>query len=149
MNTRCATREPALISVVLPVYNERQVLEMMVHSVGAALDATGCAGEIVFVDDGSRDDSGEVLDVLAAADPRVRVLHFSRNFGHQAAVQAGLEHASGDAVVVMDADMQDDPGAIVQFVSKWREGYDVVYAIRVGRKRCTVQFSSAMQRASD
>jgi dolichol-phosphate mannosyltransferase len=123
-----------LVSVVLPVYNEGKVLETLACAVAEALLKAGCRGEIVFVNDGSRDDSGAILDRLAAADPRVRVLHLSRNFGHQAAVQAGLEHASGDAVVLMDADLQDDPGSIARFVEKWREGFDVVYAIRVARK---------------
>ena len=123
-----------LVSVVLPVYNEGRVLEALTRGVVAALDDAGCRGEIVYINDGSRDDSAAVLDRLAAADPRVRVLHLSRNFGHQAAVQAGLVHARGDAVVVMDADMQDDPGGIGRFLAKWRAGYDVVYAVRVGRK---------------
>ena len=127
-------REALLISVVLPVYNESKVLETLTRCVGAAIRETGCDGELIFVNDGSADGSGAILDRLAAADPRVRVLHLARNFGQQAAVQAGLEHARGDAVVVMDADMQDDPRSIGRFVEKWREGYDVVYAIRTGRK---------------
>jgi dolichol-phosphate mannosyltransferase len=90
--------------------------------------------EIVFVNDGSRDASPQVLDELAAQDARVRVVHFSRNFGHQAAVQAGLAHARGDAVVLMDSDMQDAPSALGRFVEKWRQGFDVVYAIRTDRK---------------
>jgi dolichol-phosphate mannosyltransferase len=122
------------VSVVLPVYNEGKVLETLERAVSGALGEAGCRGEIIFVNDGSRDESGAILDRLAAADPRVRVLHLARNFGQQAAVQAGLEHARGDAVVLMDADMQDDPASIARFVAKWREGFDVVYAIRVARK---------------
>jgi dolichol-phosphate mannosyltransferase len=129
-----AVREPLLVSVVLPVYNESKVLEVLTRSVLAAVAETCCDGELVFVNDGSTDGSGEVLDALAAADAQVRVLHLSRNFGHQAALHAGLAHARGDAVVVMDSDMQDDPGGIVRFVEHWRQGYDVVYAIRTGRK---------------
>jgi glycosyltransferase involved in cell wall biosynthesis len=125
---------PLLVSVVLPVYNEEQVLETLTASVDAAIRDTGCDAEIVFVNDGSRDRSAEILDRLAARDDRVRVLHFSRNFGHQSALQAGLTHATGDVIVVMDSDMQDDPGSIGRFLEKWREGYDVVYAIRTGRK---------------
>src|SRR5205823_5272644 len=98
-----------VVSVVLPVYNEAKVLETLISSLDAAIRDTGCDAEIVFVNDGSRDGSAEVLDRLAARDDRVRVLHFSRNFGHQAALQAGLTHATGDVVVVMDSDMQDDP----------------------------------------
>ena len=123
-----------LVSIVLPVYNEAEVLETLTRGIGEAATATGYRWEVVFVNDGSRDGGAAILDRLAAADPRVRVLHLSRNFGHQAAVQAGLAHAEGDAVVVMDADMQDDPASLGRFLQKWREGYDVVYAIRVGRK---------------
>ena len=122
------------VSVVLPVYNEAKVLPALLASVRGALQASGCRPEILFINDGSRDGSAEELDRLAAAHPEVRVLHLSRNFGHQAAVQAGLAHAGGDAVVVMDSDMQDDPGAILHFLEKWREGYDIVYAVRFARK---------------
>ncbi len=102
--------------------------------IAAALDSCPADYEIVLVDDGSRDASPLVLDRLAAANDRVRVVHLSRNFGHQAAVQAGLAHAGGDAIVLMDSDLQDAPEAIPRFLSKWRAGYDVVYAIRTGRK---------------
>ena len=88
----------------------------------------------MFVDDGSSDQSPRILDQLAAADRRVGVVHLSRNFGHQAAVQAGLVHCRGDAVVLMDSDLQDAPEAIGQFIAQWQAGYDVVYAIRTGRK---------------
>jgi dolichol-phosphate mannosyltransferase len=123
-----------LVSVVLPVYNERAVVEVLTNSVVDAIRGVGADCELIFVNDGSTDGSGEILDRLAATDPRVRVLHLSRNFGHQAALQAGLAHAGGEVVVVMDADMQDDPASIGRFLEKWNEGYDVVYAIRVGRK---------------
>jgi dolichol-phosphate mannosyltransferase len=122
------------LSVVLPVYNEAAVLEELLRRIDSALKAYGCRYEVIFVNDGSRDESGPTLDRLAAAHDHVRVLHFAANFGHQAAVQAGLEHAGGDAVVVMDADLQDDPAGIPRFVEHWRQGYDVVYAVRVGRK---------------
>lgn len=124
---------------MLPVYNEEKVLETLLRSVVDAARAAGCQYEIIFVNDGSRDGSARLLDELAEAHPFVRVVHLSRNFGHQAAVQAGLAHASGDAVVIMDADMQDDPKAIIQFLEKWSEGYDVVYAIRYGRKEHAVK----------
>jgi len=90
--------------------------------------------EVVFVNDGSTDASPQILDELAAASAAVRVVHLVRNFGHQAAVQAGLAHARGDAVVLMDSDLQDAPEAVPQFIRKWRLGYDVVYAIRTHRK---------------
>ena len=130
-------REPAAttrVSVVVPVYNEARVLPSLVEQVRAALAGTGYDHEIVFVDDGSTDETPEVLDGLAASDGRVRVLHLSRNFGHQAALEAGLVHATGDAIVVMDGDLQDDPAAIPRFLERWREGFDVVYAVRVKRK---------------
>ena len=91
--------------------------------------------EIIFVNDGSSDGSAELLDQLAADRHDIRVVHFSRNFGHQAAVHAGLAHASGDALVLMDSDMQDAPEAIERFLAKWQEGYDVVYAIQYAARR--------------
>ncbi len=123
-----------LISMVLPVFNEREVLETLHTSILQAVASHDMDYEFIFVNDGSSDGSGGILDQLAARDPHVRVVHFARNFGHQAAVQAGLEHARGDAVVLMDSDMQDAPEAIPRFVDQWREGYDVVYAIRADRK---------------
>jgi dolichol-phosphate mannosyltransferase len=126
--------EETLLSVVLPVYNEAEVLPILAARIADALDLLGARREILFVNDGSRDESPAVLDRLAATDPSVRVVHLSRNFGHQAAVQAGLAHARGDAVVLMDSDMQDAPEAIPRFLAEWRAGYDVVYAIRAQRK---------------
>jgi dolichol-phosphate mannosyltransferase len=123
-----------LVSVVLPCFNEARVLERLTESIVRALDRGEDRYEIVYVNDGSTDDSVEILEGLAAASPAIRVVHLSRNFGHQAAVQAGLEHARGDAVVVMDSDLQDDPAAIADFLDRWRAGYDVVYAVRYNRK---------------
>jgi dolichol-phosphate mannosyltransferase len=120
--------------VVLPVYNEAKILPLLIERVAEAVAACRVDHEIILVNDGSSDASPRVLDELAAANARVRVLHFARNFGHQAAVQAGLAHARGDAVVLMDSDLQDAPEAIPRFVEKWREGYDVVYALRTARK---------------
>jgi polyisoprenyl-phosphate glycosyltransferase len=123
------------VSAILPVYNERENLDTLMQRLPPVLDgATDGSFEIVFVDDGSRDGSAEILDSISAADPRVRVIHFSRNFGHQAALQAGLDAATGDAVILMDADLQDPPEVLHQFIEKWREGYDVVYAVRRKRK---------------
>ncbi len=127
-------RRCELLSVVLPVYNEAQVLETLLTEVTRRAERSADGLEIIFVNDGSSDGSGELLDRLAAEHPHVRVVHFSRNFGHQAAVQAGLQHARGDAVVMMDSDMQDAPAAIPRFVETWQEGYDVVYAVRTRRK---------------
>ena len=123
-----------VVSAVLPVYNEERVLETLTRSVLDAIRACDARPELVFVNDGSTDGSGARLDAIAAAEPHVRVLHLSRNFGHQAAVQAGLAHARGDVIVVMDSDLQDDPNGIGPLLEKWREGFDVVYAIRYGRK---------------
>ena len=114
--------------------DEAGVLPRLVEAVEAAAAPTGCRLEIVFVDDGSTDGSAAILDDLARGAPHRRVVHLSRNFGHQAAVQAGLRYATGEAAVVMDADLQDDPAALADMVERWREGYAVVYAIRVGRK---------------
>lgn len=137
MNDRNHARPPidkALVSVVLPVFNEERVLADLLTCVSRAIEACGAEWEVVFVDDGSRDGSPEILDRLAAEDRRVRVIHFSRNFGHQAAVQAGLLHARGDAIVLMDSDLQDAPEAIGDFLRQWQAGYDVVYAVRTNRK---------------
>jgi dolichol-phosphate mannosyltransferase len=128
-----------LLSVVLPVYNEAGALPVLAARIAEVIDSCGVRYEIVFVDDGSRDESPEVLDQLAAACPRIRVIHLSRNFGQQAAVQAGLAHASGEAVVLMDSDMQDAPEAIPQFLAQWRQGYEVVYAVRSQRKESFVK----------
>ncbi len=137
-------RPPAdqvLVSGVLPVYNEAKVLDELAARVVQAIELTGARYEIVFVNDGSTDRSEPILDRLAAENKNIRVVHFSRNFGHQAAVQAGLAHASGDVVVLMDSDLQDSPEAIGRFLAEWRAGYDVVYAVRTDRqeawwKRC-------------
>jgi dolichol-phosphate mannosyltransferase len=126
--------EDALISVVMPVFNEADVLETLLEKVEGALATCGTGYEIIFVNDGSSDLSARILDTFPATNPRVRVVHLARNFGHQAAVQAGLAHAQGDAVVLMDSDLQDAPEAIPQFVERWLGGYDVVYAVRTDRK---------------
>jgi dolichol-phosphate mannosyltransferase len=121
------------ISAVLPVYNEAGVLGELFRRVRDAISECGARQEIIFVDDGSTDGSAELLDNLAADYPQVCVLHLSRNFGHQAAVQAGLAHATGDLVLLMDSDMQDAPEALPRFLLQWQAGYDVVYAVRKDR----------------
>ncbi|HRX79837.1 MAG TPA: glycosyltransferase family 2 protein [Pirellulaceae bacterium] len=122
------------ISIVLPVYNEVAVLRALRSQVIDALAPTCCQVELVFVNDGSTDGSAELLDQLAREDSQVHVLHLSRNFGHQAALHAGLTHATGDAIIVMDSDMQDAPSCLVEFVDRWQQGFDVVYAVREKRK---------------
>jgi dolichol-phosphate mannosyltransferase len=127
-------RTCTLLSVVLPVYNEAKVLDTLLSEVTREVQHCASDLEVIFVNDASSDGSAELLDQLAAEHSHVRVVHFSRNFGHQAAVQAGLQHARGDAVVMMDSDMQDSPEALPRFVEQWQQGYDVVYAVRTKRK---------------
>lgn len=122
------------VSVVLPIFNEQENLPALYERLARVLEGEGRPFELVFVDDGSRDRSLEILRTFAAADPRVVVVELARNFGHQIAISAGLDHARGDGVIVMDADLQDPPEVLPQFIARWREGYDVVYAIRTGRK---------------
>lgn len=124
----------SLISVVLPVYNESAVLLEICQRLRAALTICRTTFELIFIDDGSGDGSAEALDQLAGQFDEVRVVHLSRNFGHQAAIHAGFSHARGDAVVLMDSDLQDQPEAIGKFLDAWQAGYDVAYAVRVGRK---------------
>lgn len=123
------------LSVAIPVYNEERVLPQLYARLAAVFDALPAGPhEIVFVDDGSRDGSLEWLEALARVDPRVKVVALSRNFGHQAAISAALDHVTGDVVVVMDADLQDTPETIPRFLEKHAEGFDVVYAVRHERK---------------
>jgi glycosyltransferase involved in cell wall biosynthesis len=120
-----------LLSIVAPVYNEEGTIEEFYARVCSALESYPF--ELVLVDDGSTDGSPALLDALADNDARVRVVHLSRNFGHQTALTAGLDHASGDAVVMLDADLQDPPELICTMVDHWRAGCDVVYAVREQR----------------
>jgi glycosyltransferase involved in cell wall biosynthesis len=122
-----------VISVVAPVFNEHGTLEELHRRLTATLTELG-SYEIVLVDDGSTDGSWDRLLELAARDRHLRLLRLSRNFGHQAALSAGLDAARGEAIVLMDADLQDPPEVIPQLVAKWREGFDVVYAVRSDRE---------------
>lgn len=121
-------------SIVVPIYNEQAVLPMLLRRldtlVGEQLDAPA---EVILVDDGSTDCSSIVLEAKAKTDPRYRYLALSRNFGHQIAITAGMDAASGAAVIVMDADLQDPPEAILDMIARWKEGYEVVHARRVSR----------------
>lgn len=125
---------PPKISVVVPAYNEAAVLGTLYQRIAAAAGSWGGSWELILIDDGSSDNTFEIAAGIAASDARVKVLGFSRNFGHQAAVTAGLAHAFGDITAVMDADLQDPPEELHRFIDKCREGYDVVYAIRTKRK---------------
>jgi dolichol-phosphate mannosyltransferase len=123
-----------LVSVVVPCFNEAEVIgETLRRLREFCAHVQGLRVELIFVDDGSRDATRALLREQAAADPRVQVLGLSRNFGHQIAVSAGLDVARGDAVVLIDADLQDPPEVIHEMLAKWREGYDVVYGTRTER----------------
>lgn len=123
-----------LLSVVIPCMNEEEILRETNRCLVAMLEGISVNFEIVYVDDGSTDSTPDLLRELQIHEPRVRVVRFSRNFGHQIAITAGLEHASGDAVVIIDADLQDPPEVILDFVVKWLDGYDVVYGVRTQRE---------------
>jgi polyisoprenyl-phosphate glycosyltransferase len=124
-----------LLSVVVPCFNEAEVLwETHRRLVDTLVRLDDLDFEILYVDDGSRDATPEIMREIQAMDPRARTLRFSRNFGHQTAVTAGLEHASGDAVVLIDADLQDPPELITDMVARWREGYHVAYGVRTDRE---------------
>jgi glycosyltransferase involved in cell wall biosynthesis len=157
-NTRPKTnRQLALLSIVIPCFNEEEVIQETIRrltDVCHTLDTQ--AVELIFVDDGSRDRTRAILRELAQKDKRVRVIGFARNFGHQIAVTAGIDAARGDAVVLIDADLQDPPEVIQQMIAKWREGYDVVYgtrSVRLGEsyfKRITARgFYRFLNRLSD
>ena len=123
-----------MISIVIPVYNESDVVEELYRRIVAAAFEWDQPFEIIIVDDGSHDSTVGICERIAARDPRMKVVCLSRNFGHQAAVSAGLMHTNGSIVTVMDADLQDPPEQLLPFIAKLREGWDVVYAIRVKRK---------------
>lgn len=126
---------PPDLSVVIPVCDEQKNIPELVKLLQQEISRLGIKDyELVFVDDGSHDNSVQVLQTLMTTDPHIALIEFSRNFGHQVAVSAGLDHARGKTVVVMDADLQDPPAVVPELVKKWREGYEVVYAIRRNRK---------------
>ena len=125
---------PVTLSVVVPLFNEQESLPELHRRLTDTLSALGVEYELLLVNDGSRDRTRVLLDALTRTDLRVRPLHLSRNFGHQAAVTAGLEHARGDCVAVLDGDLQDPPEVIPALLERWREGFDVVYAVRTKRK---------------
>jgi len=123
-----------MISIVVPAFNEEEGIHLLHERVSAVAAGWGEEYELIVVDDGSRDRTLEICQQIAAGDPRFRVISFSRNFGHQAAITAGLRYSSGDLIAVMDADLQDPPEELIRFIDKCREGFDVVYAIRTKRK---------------
>lgn len=126
--------EQVFLSVVVPMYNEEEVIEVTYGRLKAVLSNLGETYEMIFVNDGSRDRTAAIVKALGGHDRTVKLVDFSRNFGHQIAVTAGMDHASGRCVVLIDADLQDPPEVIVEMVARWREGYDVVYGQRTLRK---------------
>jgi len=124
----------SLLSIVIPCYNEEEVIDETIKQLKAfCAELVNLDVELIFVDDGSRDHTRELLKSYATNDSRIKFIGFARNFGHQIAVTAGIDAASGDAVVLIDADLQDPPELIHEMISKWHEGYDVVYGTRIER----------------
>src|SRR5688500_1302461 len=120
-------------SLVVPVLNEELVLPLLFDRLDALLDKLDGPGEVVFVDDGSTDKSASLIAARATADPRYRLVSFARNFGHQIAITAGMDVALGEAVIVMDADLQDPPELVLSMIDKWKAGFEIVYAERISR----------------
>lgn len=121
-------------SIVAPIYNEEGNIQLLYDRICQVMDSTGEPWELVTINDGSRDRSLELLEELTRKDSRIKVVNFARNFGHQIAVTAGLDYTSGDAMVVIDADLQDPPEMILEMIERWKAGYQVVYAVREERK---------------
>ncbi|AOQ25329.1 putative glycosyltransferase [Moorella thermoacetica] len=121
-------------TIIIPVYNEEDVIRETYRRLTLVMQSLCEPYELLFVNDGSEDRTAEIIEVLAETDDSVRLLNFSRNFGHQIAITAGMDYARGDAIVIIDADLQDPPELIPRMIEKWQEGYEVVYARRVQRK---------------
>ncbi len=121
-------------SVVVPLYNEEEVLPETYRRLKAVMDSAGEPYEVVMVNDGSRDRTAAIARDICGRDPAFKLIHFSRNFGHQTAITAGMDHTCGDAVIVIDADLQDPPEIILQMIDQWKQGYEVVYGRRVSRR---------------
>lgn len=121
-------------SIVVPIYNEQENLPELYRRVREVMDSTDEPWELILVDDGSTDSSTALIRALAREDKRIRPVIFARNFGHQVAVTAGLDYSRGDAVVIIDADLQDPPELILEMAEKWKQGYEVVYAVRAERE---------------
>jgi len=128
------TGERPTYSIVIPIFNESGNIPELYSRLREVMETTGEDWELVMVDDGSRDESREMIRELADEDPRVRPVIFARNFGHQIAVTAGLDYSRGEAVIIIDADLQDPPEVILDLIAKWKEGYQVVYAVRSKRE---------------
>ncbi|AIQ66843.1 glycosyltransferase family 2 protein [Paenibacillus graminis] len=124
----------ARYSVIVPMFNEEEVIQHTYERLKKVMDGCGGSYELVFVNDGSRDRTAEIMREVSSRDEHVKLVDFSRNFGHQVAITAGMDYAEGEAVVVIDADLQDPPEVILQMIAKWKEGYEVVYAKRLKRQ---------------
>ena len=127
------TTDKQRISLIVPVFNEEEVLNEFKTRIDGLMNDSSFEWEVIFVNDGSVDKSLKILKNFHQQDPRIKIISFSRNFGHQIAITAGINEAMGDAVVVMDADLQDPPEIIRDFIKKWQEGYEVVYGVRKAR----------------
>lgn len=125
-------------SIIVPMYNEEEVIEVTYQRLTTVMKQTQEAYELVFVNDGSRDRTVEIVEELCNQDQHVKLINFSRNFGHQIAISAGMDYAQGQAIVVIDADLQDPPEVILEMIWKWKQGYDVVYGKRLKRNGETV-----------
>ena len=121
-------------SVVIPIFNEEEIIPELWRRLSDILDRLDSSSEVIFINDGSVDNSLELLKEINHKNQEVKIISFSRNFGHQCALSAGIDHANGKAVILMDGDLQDSPEAIISFLQLWQQGYDVVYAIRKNRK---------------
>lgn len=121
-------------SIIAPIFNESGNIQELYRRIREVLDSTGESWEIILIDDGSTDDSADLIRQFAAQDARVKPVIFARNFGHQIAVTAGLDYSQGKAVVIIDSDLQDPPEVILDLISKWKEGFQVVYAVRAERE---------------
>jgi glycosyltransferase involved in cell wall biosynthesis len=124
---------PPKFSIVAPIYNEQEIVPEFYRRLTAVMEGLGEPYEIILINDGSRDNSLAQMHALHRQDPHVKVINFARNFGHQISITAGMDYAAGEAVVVIDSDLQDPPEVIPELVAKWREGYEVVYAVRAKR----------------
>jgi glycosyltransferase involved in cell wall biosynthesis len=148
--------EAPTYSIVIPVFNEEETLEELLRRLRQLMESLDAPAEVVAVDDGSFDRSPDILAEVAGRDHRFKVIELSRNFGHQIAITAGLDFATGEAIVVMDADLQDPPDVVLDMVAKWRDGFEVVYAVREHRegerffKQATARiFYRALRRLTD
>ncbi|MDO9121378.1 MAG: glycosyltransferase family 2 protein, partial [Anaerolineaceae bacterium] len=123
-----------VFSIIAPIFNEKGCFDELYRRISEVMDTTGEEWEFVMVDDGSSDGSTDLIRELAKKEKRVRPVIFARNFGHQIAVTAGLDYSRGEAAIIIDADLQDPPEVILELIAKWREGYQVVYAVRSERE---------------